>query len=200
MKNAADYNQYECPYAHLEKEFGHNLQGPEGFEDTYGVWCACGFRGPVFYLDPEQLGLKKKGLAPSTSAEPAVAQREPECATCGDTKRVPKPMNDFPQATGVCPDCTPDPQPAKDEGREVVGVDRDLLEQAAEHEFAYDYRDDRNYCTACRVFQAKTALPSNDHAKDCWRVKLQAVLAAWDRQQRAQPTKSNTPTHIEEKP
>lgn len=60
MKNQADYSQYECPYAHLEKECGHELHGPEGYENTYGVWCACGFRGPVFYLDPEQLGLKPK--------------------------------------------------------------------------------------------------------------------------------------------
>jgi hypothetical protein len=60
MKNQADYSQYECPYAHLDKECGHELHGPEGYQDTYGVWCACGFRGPVFYLDPEQLGLKRR--------------------------------------------------------------------------------------------------------------------------------------------
>jgi hypothetical protein len=60
LKNQADYSQYECPYSHLEKECGHELHGPEGYSDTYGVWCACGFRGPVFYLDPEQLGLKRR--------------------------------------------------------------------------------------------------------------------------------------------
>ena len=57
MKDQADYSQYACPYAHIEKECGHELHGPEGYENTHGVWCACGFRGPVFYLDPEELGL-----------------------------------------------------------------------------------------------------------------------------------------------
>ena len=60
MKNRADYSQYECPYAHLEKDCGHELKGPEGYENTYGVWCECGFRGPVFYLEPDELGLKLK--------------------------------------------------------------------------------------------------------------------------------------------
>ena len=60
MKNKADYSKYECPYSHLEKESGHELHGPEGYQDVYGVWCACGFRAPVFYLDPEELGLKLK--------------------------------------------------------------------------------------------------------------------------------------------
>ena len=60
MKNKADYNKYECPYSHLEKESGHELHGPEGYQDVYGVWCACGFRAPVFYLDPDELGLKLK--------------------------------------------------------------------------------------------------------------------------------------------
>ena len=60
MKNTADYSKYECPYAHLEKECGHELHGPEGYEDCYGVWCACGFRAPVFYLDPDDLGLRLK--------------------------------------------------------------------------------------------------------------------------------------------
>jgi len=35
------------------------LMGPEGYENIFGVWCACGFRGPVFYLDPEDLKLEK---------------------------------------------------------------------------------------------------------------------------------------------
>lgn len=60
MKNKADYSKYECPYSHLEKECGHELKGPEGYEDTYGVWCSCGFRGPVFYLEPENLKLTLK--------------------------------------------------------------------------------------------------------------------------------------------
>ena len=59
MKNKADYWQYECPYSHLEKECGHELRGPEGYEGMYGVWCSCGFRGPVFYLSPEDLKLEK---------------------------------------------------------------------------------------------------------------------------------------------
>lgn len=60
MENKADYSKYECPYSHLEKEEGHELRGPEGYEGVYGVWCSCGFRGPVFYLDPGDLGLKPK--------------------------------------------------------------------------------------------------------------------------------------------
>ena len=60
MKNKADYNKYECPYSHLKKEGGHELHGPEGYQDDYGVWCSCGFRGPVFYLEPDELGLKIK--------------------------------------------------------------------------------------------------------------------------------------------
>ena len=60
MKNIADYSLYECPYSYLEKDYGHELHGPEGYEDTYSVWCPCGFRGPAFYLDPEELRLKRK--------------------------------------------------------------------------------------------------------------------------------------------
>lgn len=60
MKNKADYSKYKCPYEHLEKECGHELKGPEGYEDVYGVWCCCGFRGPVFYLEPEDLKLDKR--------------------------------------------------------------------------------------------------------------------------------------------
>jgi len=58
MKNQADYSSYYCPYSHIEKECGHELKGPEEYENTFGVWCACGFRGPVFCLDPEKLKLK----------------------------------------------------------------------------------------------------------------------------------------------
>ena len=60
MKNKVDYSKYECPYSHLEKESGHELHGPEGYQDVYSVWCACGFRAPVFYLNPDELGLKLK--------------------------------------------------------------------------------------------------------------------------------------------
>lgn len=58
MKNKADYSLYRCPYEHIEKECGHKLVGPEGFQDTYGVWCECGFRGPAFILEPEELRLE----------------------------------------------------------------------------------------------------------------------------------------------
>jgi len=54
-----DYSLYKCPYEHLEKDCGHELHGP-GHEDVCGVWCKCGFRGPVFYLDPEDLKLEIK--------------------------------------------------------------------------------------------------------------------------------------------
>ena len=39
MKNQADYSLYKCPYSHIEKDCGHELHGPEGYENTYGVWC-----------------------------------------------------------------------------------------------------------------------------------------------------------------
>ena len=64
MKNKVNYALYKCPYEHLNKECGHELHGPEGYENTYGVWCSCGFRGPVFYIDPEDLGLEKKATPP----------------------------------------------------------------------------------------------------------------------------------------
>ena len=60
MKDQADYSLYECPYSYIEKECGHELHGPEGYQDSYGVWCACGFRAPVFCLDPDDLKLKRK--------------------------------------------------------------------------------------------------------------------------------------------
>jgi len=60
MKNQADYSLYKCPYEHLQKDCGHEIHGPEGYENTYGVWCACGFRGPVFYLNPDDLKLEKR--------------------------------------------------------------------------------------------------------------------------------------------
>lgn len=57
MKDAADYSLYKCPYSHIEKEFGHKLEGVENFESD-SVWCACGFRAPVFVLEPDVLGLE----------------------------------------------------------------------------------------------------------------------------------------------
>ena len=60
MKNLVDYSNYQCPYSHIEKECGHELKGPEGYQETYSVWCACGFRGPVFTLDPIELKLKPR--------------------------------------------------------------------------------------------------------------------------------------------
>ena|SRR5690625_3560889 len=69
MKNKADYSKYECPYSHLEKECGHELKGVEGYQDVYSVWCACGFRAPVFYLDPDELGLKLKKETDVTTCE-----------------------------------------------------------------------------------------------------------------------------------
>jgi len=60
MKNEANYSLYKCPYSHIEKECGHELYGPEGYENTYGIWCACGFRGPVFCLNPDDLNLEPK--------------------------------------------------------------------------------------------------------------------------------------------
>lgn len=59
MRNLADYSLYKCPFIHVEKECGHKLEGPEGYEDVYGIWCACGFRGPVLILEPEYLKLEK---------------------------------------------------------------------------------------------------------------------------------------------
>ena len=60
MSEKIDYSKYECPYSHLEKESGHELHGPEGYQDVYSVWCDCGFRAPVFYLNPDKLGLRLK--------------------------------------------------------------------------------------------------------------------------------------------
>lgn len=60
LKNMEDYSKYECPFSHIEKECGHELHGPEGYENSYSIWCACGFRAPVFCLDGKKLGLKIK--------------------------------------------------------------------------------------------------------------------------------------------
>ena len=77
MKDKADYSKYECPYSHLEKECGHELHGPEGYQNVYSVWCACGFRAPVFYLEPNELGLKLKketNVATSSAINRAMLQ------------------------------------------------------------------------------------------------------------------------------
>lgn len=60
MKDKFDYSKYKCPYEYLSKECGHELNGPEGCGNVYSVWCACGYRGPVFYLDPKELKLELK--------------------------------------------------------------------------------------------------------------------------------------------
>jgi hypothetical protein len=62
-KEKIDYSKYKCPYSHLKKDYGHELKGPHGYENVDSVWCQCGFRGPVFYLDPEDLELELKGSA-----------------------------------------------------------------------------------------------------------------------------------------
>ena len=54
-----DYSKYKCPYEHLEKEYPHELNSPEGYE-VNSVWCPCGYRAPVFYLDPKDLKLELK--------------------------------------------------------------------------------------------------------------------------------------------
>ncbi len=85
MKNRADYSQYKCPYSHIEKDCEHLLQGPEGYEDTYSVWCACGFRGPVFILDPEKLRLEKVGGNDSEQCPDCklgTIQENLECSHC----------------------------------------------------------------------------------------------------------------------
>ena len=77
MKNQADYSQYKCPFEHVEKECGHELRGPQGYEDTDSVWCRCGFSGPIFCMDPEKLRLVKK-----EPSEPK-ANCPPLCSKCG---------------------------------------------------------------------------------------------------------------------
>jgi hypothetical protein len=84
MKNQADYSQYKCPYSHLKKECGHELHGPEGYEQSFGVWCPCGFRAPVFYLDPTELRLEKKDAPQEVSGAPGnIAQQRLETDTIG---------------------------------------------------------------------------------------------------------------------
>ncbi len=91
MKNQADYSLYKCPYSHLKKECGHELRGPEGYENVYGIWCACGFRGPVFYLDTEELKLKKKDNTAvhsdeANAASCSCADELGQCSHCQEMK------------------------------------------------------------------------------------------------------------------
>ena len=60
-KEKVDYSKYECPYSYLERECGHKLHSPEGYQYIYSVWCNCGYRSHVFCIDPKILGLKLKG-------------------------------------------------------------------------------------------------------------------------------------------
>ena len=85
--NGVDYSKYRCPFDHIEKDCGHKLIGPEGYQDAYSVWCACGFRGPVFALDPVALGLRP--IAPDVDALGLPADSAPETvAEAVETHRV----------------------------------------------------------------------------------------------------------------
>jgi hypothetical protein len=75
MAEKIDYSKYRCPYEHLKKECGHELKGPEGYEG-HSVWCACGYRGPVFYLNPEQLKLELKTSKKKYAADIEVTKVE----------------------------------------------------------------------------------------------------------------------------
>jgi len=85
MSEKIDYSKYECPYSHLEKECGHELHSPEGYQDIYSVWCQCGFRAPVFYLDPIVLGLKLKGRSEHLCVD---CLKLPATHGIGDTKTL----------------------------------------------------------------------------------------------------------------
>ena len=101
MKNKADYSKYKCPYSHIDKECGHELHGPEGYEDTYGVWCACGFRGPVFCLDPAELNLHHKPNAEHQARcqktyTSLLGTRERSCVGCAHVcKHLNRTMTDY---------------------------------------------------------------------------------------------------------
>lgn len=82
MLNQADYSKYKCPYSHVEKEFGHELIGPEGYADTYSVWCMCGYRGPVFCLDPIELKLELKESPQETSDETGTSPNNARDVIC----------------------------------------------------------------------------------------------------------------------
>jgi hypothetical protein len=60
------------------------LKGPEGYENTYGVWCECGFRGPVFYLEPEELKLKKKAHNVKIEGQAASGLSRSNAGLCGN--------------------------------------------------------------------------------------------------------------------
>ena len=113
----------------------------------------------------------------STSAEPAVAQREPDATTLS-LKLIRLQLafaeSDYPRCERILAECmdaiasAPDPQTAKDEGREVVVPDL----------------PDFNTMMG---FQAVATLHHHDSpSQQLLSVVQQAI--AWDRQQRAQPT------------
>lgn len=112
----------------------------------------------------------------AASAEPAVAQREPKCAKCGDTgqKRVYDTTHGPEYAHEYTVDCEcldADPQTAKDEAREVVVEDEDGLPVG----YARWYND---------RFRGQPADTSRDaECEAAWRTAL-----AWDRRQRVEPT------------
>ena len=116
MKDEADYSLYKCPFAHIEKECGHELHGPEGYENTYSVWCACGFRGPVLCLDPVELRLESRMPGHDECAQvskSAVNELVRLCDTCGKNR----PKNDVIKDIGtygtenICKDCLQDYDP-----------------------------------------------------------------------------------------
>lgn len=57
MKNKIDYSIYKCPYSYIEKDYKHELNGPEGY-DTESIWCPCGYRAPTSIIDPAILKLE----------------------------------------------------------------------------------------------------------------------------------------------
>ena len=87
MSEEIDYSKYICPYAHIEKDCGHHLNGPKGFEKTYSVWCDCGYRGPVFALDPVELRLKKKGENKERTLKP--------CPFCEEMSKAQSEINEI---------------------------------------------------------------------------------------------------------
>lgn len=119
MKNEADYSEYKCPYSHIEKECGHALMGPEGFKDTHGVWCACGFRGPVFVLDPDELKLDRAASEEGMSEDDRIRQAYLEGWEMGWVSRHVDTRND----ERVCPDFPPKGQADTDwHGSEARGA------------------------------------------------------------------------------
>jgi hypothetical protein len=99
MKNQADYSKYECPYSHVEKDCGHELNGPEGYENTHSVWCPCGFRGPAFSIDPEKLNLKPRSDMKPEEKENRMAYKTIEEIINGEY--CPLPIEVIPNQMGI---------------------------------------------------------------------------------------------------